>query len=49
MTSGNGDIFRVASDAELLYFLWCEPEQTVKQTAEMLAIWNAMVLIVTSL
>ena len=37
-----------ASDAELCCFLWCAPEQKVEQTFEMLVIWNALALIVTS-
>ena len=31
-----------ASDAELWCFLWSAPEQTVKQTTETLAIWDAI-------
>ena len=38
-----------ASDAELWCFLWCTAEQTAEQTVEMLVIWDALVLIVTSL
>ena len=38
-----------ASDAELWCFLWCVPELTAEQTVEMLVIWDAMALIVTSL
>ena len=38
-----------ASDAELWYFLWSAPEQTVKQIIEMEVIWDATTLIVTSL
>ena len=38
-----------ASDAELWYFLWCAPEETVGQTMETPVIWDAMALIVTSL
>ena len=38
-----------ASDTELWCFLWCEPEQTVEQTVEILVIWDAMALIVTPL
>ena len=30
-------------------FVWCATEQTVKQTAEIPAIWDAMAIIVTSL
>ena len=37
------------SDAKLWYFLWCAPEQTVEQTAEMPVIWDAIALIVSSL
>ena len=37
------------SDAELLYFLWSAPEQTVEQTIETRVIWDAIVLIMTSL
>ena len=38
-----------ASDAELWCFLWSAPEQTVEQTIETLAIWDAITLIMTSL
>ena len=38
-----------ASDAELWYFLWSAPEQTVKQTMETQVIWDAIALIMTSL
>ena len=38
-----------ASDAELWYFLWSVPEQTAEQTIEMLVIWDAITLIMTSL
>ena len=37
-----------ASDAELWCFLYA-PEQTVEQTVETPVIWNAIVLIMTSL
>ena len=37
-----------ASDAELWYFLWSAPEQTLKQTIETPVIWDAMELIMTS-
>ena len=37
------------SDAELWCFLWSAPEQTVKQTMETLVIWDAIVLMMTSL
>ena len=36
------------SDAELWYYLWFAPEQTVEQTIEMQVIWNAMASIMTS-
>ena len=53
MTSSNGNIFRVtgplANDAELWFFLWSEPEQTVEQTVETLVLWNAIALIMMSL
>ena len=59
MTSSNGNILRVtgqwwipltkASDAELWCFLWPVPEQTVEQTIEMPAIWDAIMLIMMSL
>ena len=38
-----------ASDSELWCFLWSAPEQTVEQTNEMPVIWDAIVLIMTSL
>ena len=38
-----------ASEMELWCFLWCAPEQTAEQTVEMLVIWDALALIVTSL
>ena len=38
-----------ASDEELWCFLRCAPEQTAEQTVQMLAIWDAMALIMTSL
>ena len=38
-----------ASDLELWCFLWSMPEQTVEQTLETLVIWDAIVLIMTSL
>ena len=38
-----------ASDAELRCFLWSAPEPTVEQTMETPAIWDAGVLIMTSL
>ena len=37
-----------ASDAELWYFLWSAPEQTV-DTIETPVIWDAIVLIMVSL
>ena len=37
------------SDAELCYFLWSAPEQTIEQTIEPPAIWDAIVLIMTPL
>ena len=37
-----------ASDAELCYFLWSAPEQTVKKTIETHVIWYATALIMTS-
>ena len=37
-----------ASEAALLCFLRSASEQTAKQTVEMLVIWSAMVLIMTS-
>ena len=36
------------SDAELWYFLWSAPEQTVEQAIEALVIWDAIALIMTS-
>ena len=38
-----------ASDAELLYFLWIAPEQTVEQTLGTPVIWDAIALIMTSM
>ena len=38
-----------ASDAELWYFLWSAPEQTVEHTIETLMIWDAIALIMASL
>ena len=38
-----------ASDAELWYFLWSAPEQTVEQTTERPVIWDAITLIMMSL
>ena len=38
-----------ASDAELWCFLWSTPEQTDEQTIETPVIWDAIVLIMTSL
>ena len=38
-----------ASDAELWYFLWSVPEPTLEQTMETLVIWDATVLLMTSL
>ena len=38
-----------ASDAEIWYFLWSAPEQTVEQTIETPVIWDAIALIMTSL
>ena len=31
---------QMASSGELWYFLWCQPQQTGKQTVEMLVIWD---------
>ena len=44
-----GFLHKKVSYAELWYFNWCEPEQTIEQTVEMLDIWDAMAPIVTSL
>ena len=38
-----------ASNAELWYFLWCVLEQTAEQAVEILLIWDATALIVTSM
>ena len=38
-----------ASDAELWYFLWSAPQQTVEQTIETPVIWDANALIMTPL
>ena len=40
---------RKASDAELLCYLWCAPEQIPEQTIEMLVILDAMAHIMMSL
>ena len=40
---------RKASDAELWCFLWSMPEQTIEQAIEMSVIWDAIVLMMTSL
>ena len=42
-------LFTKTSDAELWYFLWSTPEQTVKQTIETPVIWDAIAPIMTSL
>ena len=34
-----------ASDAELWYFIWSAPEQTVEQAIEAPVIWDAIALI----
>ena len=39
----------ISSDAELWCFLWSAPEQTVEQTIKTLVIWDAIVIIMTSL
>ena len=38
-----------ASDAELWYFLWSAPEQTVEETIATPVIWDAIALVMTSL
>ena len=38
-----------AKEAELWYFLWSVPEQTLEQTIQTLVIWDAITLIMTSL
>ena len=38
-----------ASEAELWCFIWSAPEQTVEQKNETPVIWDAIVLIMTSL
>ena len=38
-----------ASGAELWWFLWCAPEQTAKQTVDMLVTWDIITLIITPL
>ena len=40
--------FTKASNAELWWFLWSAPVQTVEQTIETLVIWDATALIMTS-
>ena len=37
------------SDVEFWYFLWCAPEQTLRQTVEMTVVWDSMALMWTSL
>ena len=37
------------SDAELWYFLWSAPEETIEQTIETQVIWDAIALIMMSL
>ena len=58
MTSSNENVVCVtntlwgeppASDAEFWCFLWFAPEQTVEETIETPVIWDAIVLIMTSL
>ena len=44
-----GRFFTKASDAELWWFIWSAPEQTVEQTLETLVIWDAIAFIMTSL
>ena len=48
---GNPPVFPLtkARDAEIWYFPWSSPEQTVLQTIETLVILDAIVLITTSL
>ena len=55
LTSSTGNIFRVtdllwgeSTGHQLWCFLWCASEQTVKQTVEMEASWDAITFIVTS-
>ena len=38
-----------ASDAELWFYLWSEPEQTAEQTFEAPIIWDAIALSMMSL
>ena len=38
-----------AGDAELWWFLWAAPEQTIEQTIEMRVNWNTIAVIMTSL
>ena len=38
-----------AGDAELWYFIWAEPKQTVEQAIEAPVIWDVIALIVTLL
>ena len=44
-----GESHTKASDAELWCFLWSAPETTLEQTMETPVIWDAIVLIMTSL
>ena len=39
----------VTGDAELWYFIWSAPEQTVEKAIETPVIWDAIALIMTSL
>ena len=49
LCEGNPPATAKASDAELWCFLWSAPEQTVEQTTGTPVIWDAIVLIMTSL
>ena len=40
---------RKSQNRGALIFLWCAPEQAAEQTVEMLVIWDAMALAMTSL
>ena len=42
------DSLTTASDAELWYFLWSEPEQTFEQTSDGPVIWDTIALSMTS-
>ena len=49
-STGHGwNLLTKGSEAELWYFLWSTPEQTIEQIIETPVIWDAITLIMTSL